>query len=895
MNKRVAVLLFLAVCILIVRGATIDNYFFGNAISPRLAGIITDVEGQNLTVKTVVQRDASHHLETAGFKAGVREKDRIIGVYNARGEGGPIHGLADWGRYLKEVRFDEPWTLEVLRGDTVNPQHVRIQIPATPSSLLDYKIWLFLGLIGVVVPFVAIFTGFFIGFMKPEDDNAFTACLLFLGFSFLFGMPHFSFPGGVRELSLILQNTFAAFVVYLFTRFFLLFPSPSVIDRKAPWLKHLFLWLSVFQWAAALCVAFATAYSFELYARIERSTAPWDIVFSVIAIAMFVTGLLSLILNTVKAQTKDDRRKMRILLSGSLIGLIPLLVFLTYVGVSNATIVSLWPIAVVAVTMAVFPLSFIYVIMKHRVLGIRLILRRGLQYAFVSHVFLVVEGILIFLAIYVGLGTVKLSSQTPNTGLLAVGAALMAIVLVILLRRVNQRLMPALDRRFFREAYNAQHVLTDLSRAVRRLAGEPEKLFDLVTDKISDSLYPDQVAIFLRTDSGSYDCHGLRVRSGHHDETWCNPDVYQDHRLQQDAFLSLHLEKIAADEPETLDVYVNDPKSWANALARVSSETDKRYQEKILLESLNARMIVPLMTNNRVLGFVSLGEKLSEEAYSKEDKELLLSVAEQTAIALEFSKMITQIAEQKKMEREIQIAKEVQERLFPQTLPPMRTLEYTGVCRSARGVGGDYYDFLLLGNDRLGIALGDVAGKGISAALLMASLQALLRSGAPLRGEMLNELIGDINRLMCSSSPGNKYATFFYGLYEDNRRRLTYVNAGHLPPMLFRQNGRRSQLPALDRLGSGGMVVGMFEEAVYRKDVVEMSPGDLLLLFSDGISEAMNEVDEEFGEERLAHLVASNLHLSVLSLQDLIVDEVVKFAGTAPQSDDMTLVLARVL
>jgi len=858
MNKRVGLLLFLAVCILVVRGATIYNYFFVDSISPRLAGMVTDIEGKYLTIKSVISRNASRQEETAAFKAGVQKKDRIIAIYNGNGEGGPIGSMSDYGRILKTVPFDEPWTLDVLRGSEANPQVVRIEMPPTPSNWLDFKIWLFLGLVGVVVPFVAVFTGFLIGFMKPEDDNAFTACLLFLAFSFLFVIPYFSFSTGLRELSLIFQTTFSSFVLYLFMRFFLLFPSPSLIDRKAPWLKRVFLVLSVIAWLITIFFSFALAYSFELYATANQVTAGGNIVFGSITIAMFVVGLVSLVLNTVRAQTKVDRRKMVILLLGALIGLIPLIVFLTYVAVSNVTILSLWPVVLVVLTMALFPLSFIYVVLKHRVLGIRLILRRGLQYAFVSHGFLVVEGVLIFLAIYLGLRTVKLFPRTPNTGLLAAGAAVVAIVLVILLRGINKRVMPALDRRFFREAYNAQQVLTDLSRAVRRLAGEPEKLFDLVTDKISDSLYPDKVAIFLHNETSNYQCHGLRVRSGHHDETWCDPDVYQGYQLQADAFLSQHLEKVAPDEPETMDVYRNDPKSWAHSLTRVNSESDKHYREKILFETLNARLIVPLMTNNRVLGFVSLGEKLSEEAYSREDRELLLSVAEQTAIALEFSKMITQIAEQKKMEREIQIAKEVQERLFPQTLPPMRTLEYTGVCRAARGVGGDYYDFLPLGNDRLGIALGDVAGKGISAALLMASLQALLRSGAPLRGEMLNELIGDINRLMCSSTPGNKYATFFYGLYEDNKRKLTYVNAGHLPPMLFRQSERQFQPPAPDRLGSGGMVVGMFEEAVYRKDVVEMRPGDLLLLYSDGISEAMNEADEEFGEDRLAHLVAAN-------------------------------------
>ena len=158
------------------------------------------------------------------------------------------------------------------------------------------------------------------------------------------------------------------------------------------------------------------------------------------------------------------------------------------------------------------------------------------------------------------------------------------------------------------------------------------------------------------------------------------------------------------------------------------------YQERLFLESMRARLIVPLATHDHVLGFLSLGEKLSEEPYSREDKELLMAVAEQMAIALDYAYLVGQAAEQERLRREIEIAKQVQLQLFPQTQPRMRTIEYSAVCRPAREVGGDYYDFLQLDGDNLCLALGDISGKGLSASLLMASLQALMRSQAPVRG-----------------------------------------------------------------------------------------------------------------------------------------------------------------
>ena len=246
----------------------------------------------------------------------------------------------------------------------------------------------------------------------------------------------------------------------------------------------------------------------------------------------------------------------------------------------------------------------------------------------------------------------------------------------------------------------------------------------------------------------------------------------------------------------------------------------------------------------------------------------------------------------------------------------MKTLDYTGICRPARCVGGDYYDFLLLGSGKLGVALGDIAGKGISASLLMASLQALLRSQAPSQGEQLDELMLQINRLMCDSTASNRYASFFYGLYDDTRRQLTYVNAGHNPPMIVRAcgletrytSGRRSvggpvtslTLPRAAecetiRLESGGPVVGALPTSVYEQACVQLLPGDLLVIYSDGISEAMTADDEEFGEARLASLIGANLELPATGLRDLILQEVDNFVSGAPQFDDMTLVVAKVV
>ena len=250
-------------------------------------------------------------------------------------------------------------------------------------------------------------------------------------------------------------------------------------------------------------------------------------------------------------------------------------------------------------------------------------------------------------------------------------------------------------------------------------------------------------------------------------------------------------------------------------------------------------------------------------------------------------------AEQQRIKREMEIARQVQARLFPQVLPPMKTLDYMGVCQPAFTIGGDYYDFLQLRSDQLGIALGDVVGKGIPSALLMASLYSAVRSFFLAQAVTVTQLMGNINRLMCASTDSNKFVTLFYGLYDEQRRTFTFVNAGHNPPIRFR--------PAYDgsfqisRLKTGGTVIGLFKEINFKQETIEVQPGDVLVFFTDGLTEAKNSQGEEFGEERLCSLVEENIRLSATDLSSRIIDVVKEFVDSASLEDDLTLVVLKVI
>ena len=235
--------------------------------------------------------------------------------------------------------------------------------------------------------------------------------------------------------------------------------------------------------------------------------------------------------------------------------------------------------------------------------------------------------------------------------------------------------------------------------------------------------------------------------------------------------------------------------------------------------------------------------------------------------------------------QELEIAMQVQSRLFPQCFPSLKSLEFAGVCHQARHVGGDYYDFLNLGGERVGLVIGDISGKGIAAALLMANLQANLRSQCAIALD-LRRLLCSVNHLFCENTGDSSFATLFFAEFDDASRLLRYANCGHLPPLLLHADD------SVDRLPATATVMGAFKDWDTTLDECQLQPGDTLALFTDGITESFNSFDEEFGEHRLIEVLRRNRHLDSQSLLSTIVNEV-RHHSPHEQHDDITLIIAR--
>jgi len=327
-------------------------------------------------------------------------------------------------------------------------------------------------------------------------------------------------------------------------------------------------------------------------------------------------------------------------------------------------------------------------------------------------------------------------------------------------------------------------------------------------------------------------------------------------------------------------------------LGQISSPADGRLRHLVASALRNNR------DKERLAPYLIAWHEIETDAFAKRAIAAALDGVKtessaQTALAQEVARLTTAIgremAQRERLNRELEIAREVQEALFPQRLPVAPGLEYWGQCRPAREVGGDYYDFLELPDGRFGIAIGDVSGKGVGAALMMASLEASLRALASVIDDPA-ELIERVSSLVFQASSTNRYATLFYARYDPASRCLSYVNAGHNPPVVLRSCGDSFQV---FRQETGGPVIGLLRHS-YERGVFSLEAGDLMVLFTDGVSESMNARLEEWGEERLIEFAKTCYGFPVSEVLRRILSAAQAFAAGAPQHDDMTLVVLRV-
>ena len=316
----------------------------------------------------------------------------------------------------------------------------------------------------------------------------------------------------------------------------------------------------------------------------------------------------------------------------------------------------------------------------------------------------------------------------------------------------------------------------------------------------------------------------------------------------------------------------------------IKSDDRFKYIDDIEL-SFNTLLSVPISLKGKMIGLITVVNKKSESGFSPDDQRLLSIIAAQSAHVLENARLLRQEQALMQMEEEFRMAKEIQLNILPKEIPAVEGYDIFAVNVPAKEVGGDYFDFMKLPDRKIAFCLGDITGKGLPAAMLTANLQATLR-GQTLIQRNVCDVVKTSNLLLYNSTDSNRFATLFFGVLDPINHTVTYCNAGHDSP--FHISGNKSE-----KLNEGGLLLGCFETAEFEEVSKKIETNELIVIYTDGVTEAMNELNDEFGEDKLLHLVKTTQQNSAKEIAEEIISHVKKHSADLPQFDDMTLMVIK--
>ena len=636
-------------------------------------------------------------------------------------------------------------------------------------------------------------------------------------------------------------GTFASLMVPpLFLHFFLVFPMRrSVLDRQ-PW--------SI--WAIYLIPSlYYVSYSYEQF--VERQTGSIGALEQMTLGLYFAAGLASLVSIFVSSRDTTLRQRVKFLTLGTVLGTLPFLVF----NIALGQLLGREDFALLgAIPMVLVPVSFGYTIARYRLMDIEVLIRRSVVYVILTTL---VIGVYVVLVVLVGNVVLDVSGQ--NSQLVAILATLL---IAAAFAPARERIQGFLERRFFREKHDLQQALHDLAKAIPNTLETPTLLL-LVRERLSGLLHPTAFE-FLECDDDDVLTH---TNGGE--------------RIELPRFTHLIRRRSAPLTPEVLAGEVS-------RLARGDDPERRAQREELDREIAYARdagleILIPAFAGDRLVGGLALGPKRSEMAYDGAELEILQIVAGQMGVQVENTRLYREAIERQRLEEELAVARSIQQRLLPAGVPSFEGFDLAAVNQASAQVSGDYFDFLKFG-DRCGMVIADVSGKGLPASLLASNLQASIRALASY-AHTPDTIFEAVNTTLYESTDPERFATAFLSIL-DAQGRLTYSNAGHNPPLLRRSDGR------VEWLDVGATPLGAFPDMAYASATVELEPGDVLVLYTDGVTEAEGDEGDLFGESGLATVIEQCTGSDADTVVRCIREAVRKHANGVA-ADDMTLIVVR--
>jgi sigma-B regulation protein RsbU (phosphoserine phosphatase) len=778
--------------------------------------------------------------ETAAQELGLRRGDVVVAL---DGHPSPAADDVNFGPAGSSHR------LTIRRGESM--WHVRLPY----RNLFDH---INLGAMPWVVAQIAALIFYFVGLVVSVKSRqrmgtllTFTCCFLALAFngSLVTRLPALSDFPLFQSFLIAGRETpiFAAIAVSLTVHFASVFPRPKKIlirHRLLPVLFYIPVPLMV-----AVNLLFIHRWSFSTLIVTQLGILSGGVIFTIF-----------LLLHSVRtAREERVRLQAQVLFWGTFFGLMPhvaCLVLSRFVSLGES-----WPL-LINLTVLLFPLSFAYVVLKNRFLGVQLLLTGGAKYALVSRV-----ADLGFVLLAIGLAGRPLyliGRDGPKTSTIVF--LIVGIGIMVALVSVRQWVGKVIEERFFRRVYDARRTLRELAQMALTVL-ELRQLLRLVVQGVAQAFRLDRAAVLIREDD-RFVVRGATGFAAAMEDTVSFP---VDGRVA----------RLLEDHPEGVRLYLDDP------ACKVCSGIGKKPEELEAVRRLGANLLTPLRSGQGLMGFLSLGPKPAREAFTRGEMGLLSAAAVQIGVAVANANLTHEIAAREQHRREIEKARDLQMALLPRGDPALPGLELAGRCKPAAEVAGDYFDFLALEDGRVAVILGDVTGHGLEAGMMAAVAKAALGTQVAARPE-LPEMLAAIDRAMRWSTHQTIFMTAVLVLLDPDRRRLEYGIAGHPPPLLLPEDG-----PPIPLKG-GSYPLGIESDQPYVTLSRAVRPGDSLLLYSDGILESQNAVGECFGLERLTAVFAATRGQPAETTRDAVLKALDRFTGRTPKKDDVTVVVVRV-
>ncbi len=802
-----------------------------------------------------------------GPAAALQKDDEVVALKGQPVESFPLASERRW-----KVPAGTRYTI-VIRRDG-RSMEFGLETVAPPSG--DWS----RGLLVHLIKLLFLATGLAVFLLKPSDKQARLLALLLATLAVIIPVQSLFLPLWLTRIVAVARNISALFLP-IFLHFFLIFPEPSPLLRKLPRLeRYLYLpfYLIILPWIGLV----------ELmnrdFAR-HFINLPWLMWTNRITVtAYLVAGLIALVVGYRYAE-RDSRRKLHVVMAGSAAGFFNL--FLMPIGdffglTSAFPAVWRWLDIVLLFTLPLIPLSFAYAIIRHRVIPVSLIIRRGVRYMLVSRGSAVLEVIAAGVIVTLLLRAIFIYLQSHPL-IVGVVSAVVGIVVWNITRTLHTRyLAPVIDRRFFRQAYDSHQILADLTESLRTTTSL-DHLLELVATRIQAALQTENVTIFLPdNDSGDF----FSAYS-------CDYSQAASHAIstQRECILPYYSAVVrqASDNGKPMNIGPLD-------FPPEDSRGEMTEEELEVLREVKSSLLLPLSSKDGVLGIISLGPRLGDLPYSREDERLLMSVAGPATFAIENACLVEQMiveaslrqeleAENELRAKELEEARQLQLSMLPRQLPQLPHLEIAAYMKPATEVGGDYYDFHLAEDGTLTIAVGDATGHGLKAGTVVTATKSLF-----------NHLAQDTNipAIFQNSSRALKlmnFRTLFMAMtmIKVKDYQLTLSSAG-MPPVLIYRTEKR----AVEEISLTGIPLGSLTPYPYREQSVNLGPGDVVVLMSDGFPERFNGKNEMLDYESAKSSLAEVPTLTPQEIIDVFVKIGDKWADGRPQDDDMTFVVLKV-